>query len=123
MANSTAAGEVAAVSAVTAPSVAPKGVLVGAVPPLMLKAAVNPGAWPITACDGSRDLLADRSQVFRNLSAAFVLTPRDAGRIQGRQAAYRRLEKLFTEDLKQFAVCRSAERGSTEPLDLYLPKT
>jgi non-heme chloroperoxidase len=49
-----------------------KAVLVGAIPPLMLKTAANPGGTPIEAFDGIRTGLAtDRSQFYKDLSAPF----------------------------------------------------
>jgi len=49
-----------------------KAVLIGAVPPLMLKTATNPGGLPMDVFDGIRDgVLADRSQFFKDLSMAF----------------------------------------------------
>ena len=49
-----------------------KAVLVGAVPPLMLKTASNPGGLPIEAFDQIRaGVTADRSQFYKDLSAPF----------------------------------------------------
>ena len=49
-----------------------KAVLVGAIPPLMLKTAANPGGTPIEAFDAIRGgLAADRSQFYKDLSASF----------------------------------------------------
>ena len=49
-----------------------KAVLIGAVPPLMLKTAANPGGLPIEVFDGIRaGVLADRSQFFKDLSMPF----------------------------------------------------
>jgi non-heme chloroperoxidase len=49
-----------------------KAVLVGAVPPLMLKTDANPGGTPIEAFDAIREgLLKDRSQFYQDLSAPF----------------------------------------------------
>jgi non-heme chloroperoxidase len=49
-----------------------KVVLVGAVPPLMLKTAANPGGLPMSAFDELRaGLTSNRSQFFRDLSAPF----------------------------------------------------
>ena len=49
-----------------------KAVLVGAIPPLMLKTAANPGGTPIEAFDAIRSGLAtDRSQFYKDLSASF----------------------------------------------------
>jgi non-heme chloroperoxidase len=45
-----------------------RAVLVGAVPPLMVKTAVNPGGLPLEVFDGFRAaLLADRAQFFRDV--------------------------------------------------------
>ena len=49
-----------------------KVLLVGAVPPLMLKTESNPGGTPIEQFDGLRaSVLADRSQFYRDLSEPF----------------------------------------------------
>ena len=49
-----------------------KAVLVGAIPPLMLKTPANPGGLPIDVFDGIRaGVSADRSQFYKDLSAAF----------------------------------------------------
>jgi non-heme chloroperoxidase len=49
-----------------------KAVLIGAVPPLMLKTAANPGGLPISAFDEIRaGVVNDRSQFFKDLSMPF----------------------------------------------------
>jgi non-heme chloroperoxidase len=49
-----------------------RAVLIGAVPPLMLKTAANPGGTPIEAFDQIRaGVLADRSQFFKDLTMPF----------------------------------------------------
>src|SRR5207244_7507600 len=49
-----------------------KAVLIGAVPPLMLKTPANPGGLPMEAFDQIRvGVLADRSQFWKDLSAPF----------------------------------------------------
>ncbi len=49
-----------------------KAVLIGAIPPLMLKTASNPGGLPIEVFDGLRaNVLADRSQFWKDLSLPF----------------------------------------------------
>jgi non-heme chloroperoxidase len=49
-----------------------KAVLIGAVPPVMVKSATNPGGTPIEAFDGIRaGVLADRSQFFKDLTMPF----------------------------------------------------
>jgi non-heme chloroperoxidase len=49
-----------------------KAVLIGAIPPLMLKTPANPGGMPINAFDQLRTaVLADRSQFWKDLSMPF----------------------------------------------------
>ena len=49
-----------------------KAVLIGAIPPLMLKTAANPGGLPLDVFDGIRaGVLGDRSQFFKDLSLPF----------------------------------------------------
>jgi non-heme chloroperoxidase len=49
-----------------------KAVLIGAIPPLMLKTAANPGGLPIAVFDQLRaSVVADRSQFWRDLSMPF----------------------------------------------------
>src|ERR1700752_1269514 len=49
-----------------------KAVLIGAVPPIMLKTAANPGGLPIEVFDAMRaSVLADRSQFFMDLTTPF----------------------------------------------------
>jgi non-heme chloroperoxidase len=49
-----------------------KAVLIGAIPPLMLKTAANPGGLPLDVFDGLRaNVLADRSQFWKELSMPF----------------------------------------------------
>src|SRR5207247_9087317 len=49
-----------------------KAVLIGAAPPTMLKSEANPGGTPLAAFDGIRaGVLADRSQLWKDLSMAF----------------------------------------------------
>ncbi|SDR56864.1 non-heme chloroperoxidase [Rhizobiales bacterium GAS113] len=49
-----------------------KAVLIGAVPPLMLKTPANPGGLPIDVFDGIRKgVLSDRSQFFKDLTTPF----------------------------------------------------
>src|SRR5512141_79706 len=49
-----------------------RAVLIGAVPPLMLNTAANPGGLPMEVFDGIRaGVLADRSQFFKDLTMPF----------------------------------------------------
>jgi non-heme chloroperoxidase len=100
-----------------------KAVLIGAVPPLMLKTAANPGGLPIEAFDAIRaGVLADRSQFFKDLTDPFYgynrpgAKPsqgvRDSFWMQGMMGGFKGIldcikafsETDFTEDLKRFDV-------------------
>jgi len=100
-----------------------KAVLIGAIPPLMLRTEANPGGLPIEVFDGIRaNVLADRSQFFRDLSAPFYGANRpgasvsqglrDSFWLQGMQAGLKNAydciqafsETDHTEDLKRFDV-------------------
>jgi non-heme chloroperoxidase len=100
-----------------------KAVLIGAVPPLMLKTAANPGGLPIDVFDAIRaGVAADRSQFFMDLTIPFyggnrpgsTLSQgvRDAFWMQGMQAGFKSAldcikafsETDFTEDLERFDV-------------------
>ena len=98
-------------------------VLMGAVPPLMLKTAANPGGLPMSAFDDIRAAVhADRSQFFKDLSAPFYGANRPGAKVSqglrdsfwmqgmlcGYKAAYDCIKAFsetdFTEDLKKFDV-------------------
>jgi non-heme chloroperoxidase len=100
-----------------------KVVLIGAIPPLMLKTEANPGGLPISVFDELRaGVLADRSQYFRDLSAPFYGANRpgasvsqglrDSFWVQGMQAGHKAAydcirafsESDLTEDLKKINV-------------------
>ena len=67
-----------------------KAVLVGAVPPLMLKTEANPGGTPIEAFDQIRaGVSADRSQFYKDLSAPFYGANRPGSQVsQGLRDAF-----------------------------------
>jgi non-heme chloroperoxidase len=100
-----------------------KAVLIGAVPPLMLKTTANPGGLPIEVFDGLRaNVLADRSQFFKDLTMPFYGYNRPGAKISeavresfwlqgmmaGFPAAYFCIKAFsetdLTEDLKKFDV-------------------
>jgi non-heme chloroperoxidase len=100
-----------------------KAVLIGAVTPLMLKTAANPGGLPMEAFDQIRaGVLADRSQFFKDLTTPFYGANRpdskvsqglrDSFWLQGMQAGFKGVfdcikafsETDFTEDLKKIDV-------------------
>jgi non-heme chloroperoxidase len=68
--HSTGGGEVAAYLGRHGTGRAAKAVLIGAVPPVMLKSASNPGGLPIEVFDGFRtSLAANRAQLYRDVPA------------------------------------------------------
>jgi non-heme chloroperoxidase len=70
--HSTGGGEVARYIARHGTKRVAKAVLIGAVPPLMLKTAANPGGVPMEVFDQIRaGVLADRSQFFKDLTMPF----------------------------------------------------
>ena len=70
--HSTGGGEVARYIGRHGTSRVSKAVLIGAVPPIMVKSAQNPGGTPIEVFDGLRQSVqADRAQFFRDLSLPF----------------------------------------------------
>ena len=100
-----------------------KAVLIGAVPPLMLKTANNPAGAPIEAFNEIRAaVLSDRSQFWKDLSAPFYGANRPGskvsqglrdsfwlqGMLAGHKAVYDCIKAFsetdFTEDLKKFDV-------------------
>src|SRR3989442_8111922 len=100
-----------------------KAVLVGAVPPLMLKTASNPGGLPIEAFDQIRaGVSADRSQFYKDLSAPFYGANRPGSQVSqgiqdmfwlwsmqvGLKGAFDCIKAFsetdLTEDLKKFNI-------------------
>lgn len=100
-----------------------KAALISAVPPLMLKTAANPGGLPMDVFDGIRaGVLKDRSQFYKDVSAAFYGANRPGNRatqgmrdvfwLQGMHAGHKNQfdcikafsETDFTEDLRKFTV-------------------
>jgi non-heme chloroperoxidase len=66
--HSTGGGEVAHYVARAEPGRVAKAVLIGAVPPVMVKSAKNPGGLPIDVFDGFRKALVDnRAQFYRDI--------------------------------------------------------
>jgi non-heme chloroperoxidase len=100
-----------------------KAVLIGAVPPIMLKTPANPGGTPMEAFDQIRAAVkGDRSQFFQDLSTPFYGANRPGstvsqglrdsfwmqGMLCGLKAAYDCIKAFsetdFTEDLKKMDV-------------------
>ena len=90
-------------------------VLIGAVPPLMLKTSTNPGGLPIDVFDAIRArLVADRSQFFMDLSTPFYgfeSLARPARLVLAARNARRHQERLR---LHQSVLGNGSDRGSQE---------
>jgi non-heme chloroperoxidase len=112
-----------------------KAVLIGAVPPLMLKTSANPGGLPIEVFDGIRAaVLADRSQFFKDLTTTFYGSNRPGAQVsqgvrdsfwlQGMQAGFKNAldcikafsETDFTEDLKRFDIPTLIMHGADDQI-------
>ncbi|HWK93728.1 MAG TPA: alpha/beta hydrolase [Luteimicrobium sp.] len=121
--HSTGGGEVVRYAARHGKGRVSKIVTVGAVPPIMVKSETNPEGTPIEVFDGLREgVLNDRSELYRDLSAAFFGTNREGstisqgqrddfwrqGMLVGLQSAYDCVKAFsetdFTEDLKALDV-------------------
>jgi non-heme chloroperoxidase len=121
--HSTGGGEVARYLGRHGTSRVSKAVLLGAVPPLMLKTAANPEGSPINVFDGIRaGVAADRSQFYQDLSTPFYGADRDGASVsQGLRDAFWLMsmqagtkgaldcikafsETDFTEDLKSIDI-------------------
>jgi len=100
-----------------------KAVLIGAVPPVMVKSASNPEGLPIEVFDGIRAGVAgDRSQYYKDLAVAFYGANRSGAKVSqgvldqfwlwsmqsGQKNAYECVKAFsetdFTEDLKKFDI-------------------
>ena len=112
-----------------------KAVLIGAVPPIMLKTAGNPGGLPIETFDGIRaGVLRDRSQFFKDLTTPFYGANRPGARVsqgtrdhfwlQGMLAGFKPVldcikafsESDFTEDLKKIDVAALVMHGDDDQI-------
>ncbi|MNS75133.1 Non-heme chloroperoxidase [compost metagenome] len=100
-----------------------RAVLIGAVPPVMVKSASNPGGQPIEVFDGIRKGVAgDRSQFYKELAVPFYGANRNGAKVSqgmldqfwlwsmqsGQKNAYECVKAFsetdFTEDLKKISV-------------------
>ncbi len=100
-----------------------KAVLISAVPPIMVRTPTNPGGLPKEVFDKIRaDVMADRSQFFKDLTTPFYGANREGAKVSqglrdsfwlqgmmaGFNAAYDCIKAFsetdFTEDLKKFDV-------------------
>jgi non-heme chloroperoxidase len=136
--HSTGGGEVARYIGRHGTSRVSRAVLIGAIPPLMLKTPANPGGLPIEVFDGLRNsVVADRSQFWRDLSLPFYSYNRPGAKIsegvresfwlQGMMAGFPASYfciKAFsetdqTEDLKRFDVPTLVLHGDDDQIVPY----
>jgi non-heme chloroperoxidase len=142
--HSTGGGEVVRYAARHADGRVAKIVTAGAVPPVMVKSESNPEGTPIEAFDEIRAaVLADRSQFYKDLSAAFFGTNREGSVIsQGQRDQFWRLgmqvglkaaydcvrafsETDFTDDLRAVKVPMLIAHGDDDqivPIDASAKK-
>src|ERR1700674_4464786 len=119
-----------------------KAVLIGAVPPLMLKTPANPGGTPIEAFDQLRAAVqADRSQFWKDLSLPFYGYNRPGAKVsegvresfwlQGMMAGFPASyfcikafsETDLTEDLKKFDVPTLILQGDDDQIVPYTDRS
>jgi non-heme chloroperoxidase len=133
--HSTGGGEVARYIGRHGTSRVAKAVLIGAVPPIMVKSASNPGGLPIDVFDGIRAaVMADRSQFFKDLPTSFYGANRpgatlsegvrDSFWLQGMMAGYKAVidcikafsETDFSEDLRKIDVPTLIMHGADDQI-------
>jgi non-heme chloroperoxidase len=133
--HSTSGGEVARYIGRHGTQRVAKAVLIGAVPPVMVKTPANPGGLPMEAFDQIRTgVRADRSQFFKDLSVPFYGANRpgatvsqglrDAFWLQGMQAGFKAVidcikafsETDFTDDLKKMNVPTLIPHGDDDQI-------
>jgi non-heme chloroperoxidase len=133
--HSTGGGEVARYIGRHGTSRIAAAVLIGAVPPLMLKTPTNPGGLPLSAFDEIRaGVMADRSQFFKDLSLPFYGYNKPGAKISEgvRESFWRQAvqcsivgaydcikafsETDFTEDLKKVDVPALVLHGDADQI-------
>ena len=137
--HSTGGGEVARYVALAKPGRVAKAVLVGAVPPIMVKSNKNPQGTPIGVFDGIRaDLMANRAQLYLDLpTGPFYGFNRPGAKVSqgtienwwrqgmmgGAKAQYDCIKAFsetdFTEDLKAITVPTLVMHGTDDQIVPY----
>jgi len=98
-----------------------KAVLIGAVPPLMLKTSANPGGLPIDVFNGIRaGVLADRSQFFKDLTLPFYGYNRPGAKIsEGVRESFWRQGMMAGFPASYFCIKAFSETDLTEDLKRF----
>lgn len=137
--HSTGGGEVARYAARAKPGRIAKAVLIGAVPPIMLKTAANPGGLPMEVFDGFRSaLVTNRAQFFMDVpSGPFYGFNRPGAKVHqgvimnwwrqgmmgGAKAHYDCIKAFsetdFTDDLKAISVPTLVMHGDDDQIVPY----
>ncbi|MEA3025708.1 MAG: non-heme chloroperoxidase [Alphaproteobacteria bacterium] len=98
-----------------------KAVLIGAIPPLMLKTPGNPGGLPIEVFDGLRaSVVADRSQFWKDLSMPFYGYNRPGAKIsQGVRDSFWLQGMMAGFPASYFCIKAFSETDTTEDLKKF----
>ncbi|MFU2209002.1 alpha/beta fold hydrolase [Solidesulfovibrio sp. C21] len=116
--HSTGGGEVVRYLARHGSARVAKIVLIGAIPPLMLKTRDNPGGLPMAVFDGIREGVAkDRSQFFKDLSLPFYGYNRPGAKVsEGVRESFWRQGMLAGLPAAYFCIKAFSETDQTEDL-------
>jgi non-heme chloroperoxidase len=116
--HSTGGGEVARYLARHGSARVRKAVLIGAIPPLMLKTAANPEGLPLEVFDQIRaGVLADRSKFWKELSLPFYGYNRPGAKVfEGVREAFRRQGMMAGMPGSYFCIKAFSETDQTEDL-------
>jgi non-heme chloroperoxidase len=119
--HSTGGGEVARYIARHGTKRVAKAVLIGAVPPLMLKTAANPGGLPMEVFDQIRaGVLADRSQFFKDLTMPFYGYNRPGAKVsEGVRESFWRQGMMAGFPASYFCIKAFSETDQTEDLKKF----
>ena len=98
-----------------------KAVLIGAIPPLMLKTPANPGGTPIEAFDQIRaGVLADRSQFWKDLSLPFYGYNRPGAKVsEGVRNSFWLQSMMAGLPASYFCIKAFSETDTTEDLKKF----
>jgi non-heme chloroperoxidase len=119
--HSTGGGEVARYIARHGTRRVAKAVLIGAVPPLMLKTAANPGGTPIDVFDGLRaQVQADRSKLWTDLSLPFFGYNRQGAKVsEGVRESFWRQGMMAGFPAAYFCIKAFSETDQTADLQKF----
>jgi non-heme chloroperoxidase len=119
--HSTGGGEVARYIGRHGTKRAAKAVLIGAIPPLMLKTPANPGGTPIEAFDQIRaGVLADRSQFFKDLTMPFYGYNRPGAKVsEGVRNSFWLQSMMAGLPASYFCIKAFSETDTTEDLKRF----